>query len=283
MKTERETTRIVRSWLEIGADRLPDRVLDSVLGQLPAYKQRRAPWWPPARRYAPMNVYAKAAIAAAAVLVVLIAGYNLLPGRGDTGGPPPSPSASALVLPLGEERLAAGTYTLGAGFPVGITFDVPENWTSSSGSVFERSVGDNVAPGVGVGFMIVDNVVADACGPADQLLDPPVGPSVDDLVSAISNLTPLVATAPENVTVDGFSGKQLTVTAPEDVEAGCDLQTWANQYRTNGVGAGEVNELRILDVDGVRILIAGVYFPATVTEEGRSALEQVIASIQIEP
>ena len=35
MSTERDTTRIVRSWLEVGATALPDRVLDAVLDQLP--------------------------------------------------------------------------------------------------------------------------------------------------------------------------------------------------------------------------------------------------------
>jgi hypothetical protein len=33
---DRDTTRIVRSWLEVGATSLPDRVLDGVLDQLPA-------------------------------------------------------------------------------------------------------------------------------------------------------------------------------------------------------------------------------------------------------
>ena len=43
MSTDRDTTRIVRSWLEEGVTELPDRVLDAVLDQLPATPQRRAP------------------------------------------------------------------------------------------------------------------------------------------------------------------------------------------------------------------------------------------------
>ncbi len=45
MSTDRETTRIVRSWLEDGVTRLPDNVLDAVLDQLPSTHQRRATWW----------------------------------------------------------------------------------------------------------------------------------------------------------------------------------------------------------------------------------------------
>ena len=43
MSTDRETTRIVRSWLEEGATALPDRVLDAVLDQVPTTRQRRHP------------------------------------------------------------------------------------------------------------------------------------------------------------------------------------------------------------------------------------------------
>ena len=42
MSTDRDVTRIVRSWLEEGVTALPDRVLDDVLDQLPATPQRRA-------------------------------------------------------------------------------------------------------------------------------------------------------------------------------------------------------------------------------------------------
>ena len=42
MSTDRDVNRIVRSWLEEGVSALPDRVLDTVLDQLPATPQRRA-------------------------------------------------------------------------------------------------------------------------------------------------------------------------------------------------------------------------------------------------
>ena len=44
MKPERDTTALVRSWLENGVTDLPDRVLDPVLDQLPATPQRRHAW-----------------------------------------------------------------------------------------------------------------------------------------------------------------------------------------------------------------------------------------------
>ena len=86
--TDRDTTRIVRSWLDEGATRLPDRVLDAVLDQVPATPQRRAGWL--ARRFLPMNTYARLGLIAAAILAVAIVGIGLL-GRNDVG---PSPSVA---------------------------------------------------------------------------------------------------------------------------------------------------------------------------------------------
>ncbi len=92
MSTDRDTTRLVRSWLEEGATALPDRVLDTVLDQVPATPQRRS-WWP-ARRLRNMNIYAKLALAAAAVVVALLLGANLLPRSPSVGSPSPTPAVS---------------------------------------------------------------------------------------------------------------------------------------------------------------------------------------------
>ena len=100
MSTDREATRVVRSWLEEGVTVLPDRVLDAVLDQVPATPQRRS-WWP-ARRFSDLNTYVRFAIAAAAVLVVAVAGYNFLLGRGGVGGPP-APLATGSFLSHGGQ------------------------------------------------------------------------------------------------------------------------------------------------------------------------------------
>jgi hypothetical protein len=112
MSTDRETTRVVRSWLEDGVTRLPDRVLESVLDQVPATPQRRS-WWP-AWRSSDMNTYAKFAIAAAAVLAVAVVGYNFLPGRGGVGGPTAMPSPNPVPLAVGSFRSHGGQIELAA-------------------------------------------------------------------------------------------------------------------------------------------------------------------------
>ena len=92
MSTDREVTRIVRSWLEDGVNVLPDRVLDTVLDRVPATPQRRA-WWP-ARRVQRMNTMLKVALAVAAVVAIVVAGINILPKSGGVGGTAPAPSSA---------------------------------------------------------------------------------------------------------------------------------------------------------------------------------------------
>ena len=218
---------------------------------------------------------------------------------GSTTSPPPaseaasSPSAavSPSELPIGvEQDLDAGSYAL-SDFPVGITFEIPAveppaQWTACSPAAVEQAAchWSNPAeqiPPEAVTFQIVDNVRTPPCSDQEtaELLDPPVGPSVDDLVAAISDLEGYEATPPEDITVSGFSGKEFTLTA---VSHGCGA-TWATADRTTGMGAGEVNLLRILDVDGERVMIAGAHHPETTPDATVAAIEQVMDSVQIQP
>lgn len=106
MSTDRETTRIVRSWLTEGVTALPDRVLDAVLDQVPATPQRR-PWWR-AWRTPYMNNPLRYAVAAAAVLAVGVIGYQFLPGipgPGATTPPTTAPSQSPAFLARGTFEL----------------------------------------------------------------------------------------------------------------------------------------------------------------------------------
>jgi hypothetical protein len=76
VSTDRETTLAVRSWLEDGVSRLPDRVLDVVLDQVPATPQRRSGW--PARRIALLPRIWPAVAAVTAVFAIGVAAYGVL-------------------------------------------------------------------------------------------------------------------------------------------------------------------------------------------------------------
>ncbi|HEX5039017.1 MAG TPA: hypothetical protein VFW95_02645 [Candidatus Limnocylindria bacterium] len=278
MTTDRGTTRAVRSWLEEGVDRLPDRVLDAVLDQLPATHQRGRAWWTPRKldRLSGMTLV----IASAAIVVAVLLGLDLI-SRQNVGNSEPdaTPATSAASLPRMEgSELDAGRYAL-EGFPVQVQFDLPAGWVACSSSVVEQVVCTAPRTGgeIGLSFLVVENVVADPCG--DRLLDPPVGPSVDDLVVAIVNLDGFTADAPRDVGVSGFPGKEISITAP--AASACALLTWSMGTRTNGVGNGERNVLRIVDVDGTRVMFAAASFPGVTPAESVAELSAIMDSIQI--
>jgi hypothetical protein len=285
VSTDRDVERIVRSWMDEGVTQLPDRVLDLVLGQIPATPQRRAPWL---ARMIPLANNPLGLALTAAVVVALVLGITLLtrPSIGDnaepTPTPTPRPSASPISVPGATWPLDAGIYSLPS-FPLGITFEVPAGWHSCSDGYLEQSVcytPTDFALDTRVSFLIAENVVADPCSPGGEPLEPPVGPSVDDLVVAISSLEGFEATAPVALTVSGYQGKRFTLTTPQD--PGCDLKTWATQDRTNNVSPGEVNLLHVLDVNGTRLVISGDYYPEEqAAAQRRAALELIIASVQI--
>lgn len=224
------------------------------------------------------------------VTVLLVAGCGADAGASDPGASasaassaPSAGAAPVLIEPVGAvedfRELDAGAYVIDEPFPVRISFAVPDGWRrwAYTSAASQLNV---VKPEVGeVSFEIVDNVSADPC--TGELLDPPVGPSVDDLVTALSDLDEFEVSPAEDVTVDGFSGRQLIIKAPAD--AACEsLSTWRTTTRQNGVGAGEVNEVRILDVDGVRLVISVAHGPS-LTDDAQADIDSVLGSIQLGP
>jgi len=295
MSVDIETTRIVRSWLDEGVTQLPDRVLDAVLDELPATQQRRSTWWP-ARKLLHTNKAMTFGVAAATVVIVVILGIgSLLPGGLNIGGPgetpTPTPTASPVALPA-SGALQAGTYAIDDAFGVRVTFVVPAGWQACALSADEIGActfhAADTSISMGIGFLNVDNVVADPCDRLMPLLDPPVGPSVDDLVRAIADLRGFTATDATDVTLDGFTGKEFEVTAPDDfngcpVDGDAGFGTWSTPSRTNGVGPGEVNLVRILDVDGVRLVVTAAYFPSIASADEVAEVRRVFESVHIAP
>jgi hypothetical protein len=309
MSTDRDVTRIVRSWLEEGRTALPDRVLDAVLDQLPATPQRRA-WWP-VRRLNEMNNALKFAIAAAAVVVVALVGINLLPRSGGLGGPGPSPTPSPtptqILSPSSASNVnfAGGSYAPGTTYviedpccvtPTRMTFTMPvAGWYAP---LEAWRIGKNVTGGSDVFDLyvtpyFVDNVYTGGCHWRGTELDPPVGPTVDDLATALIAQAGPGASPPASVTVGGHAGKKVELSIPSGLDVTtCDSdgdypifgrfvsdRGYGAQPYTHGVG--QHNTFYIIDVDGTRQVIDAMYLPGTSAAD-RAEQDQIVASIRLE-
>ena len=168
--------------------------------------------------------------------------------------------------------------------PLRVLFTIPaEGWRSWTGTF--KETGDQR---VGVSIVSVTNLVVDGC--ADHTLaDPPVGPTVDDLATALAELPPFIVSSPAgDVTVDGYSGKRLELTVPEMDFADCvddELISWdapVLSYPFHGYLPHLIEEFSIVDVEGSRLVIVPNWTPDS-SPEDIAELHAVLDSIQIEP
>jgi hypothetical protein len=285
MSTDRDTTRLVRSWLEEGVTALPDRVLDAVLDHLPATPQRRR--FGPVRRSFEMHPTLKYALAAAAVLLIAFVGIRLVAPVSNVGPPlatvsPPatsSPAPTAMAIPA-EGPLVQGTYVQTSVEPLRITFTVPSGgwqvnrvpdvmWTPGSDGRFS--------------FAEIDNLYADPCDTGAGLRNPGIGATVDDLATALATLPGLDPVTPSDVTVAGYAGKLVEIQAPATT-ASCgdaDLALFSTGDEAAPLDGGARHRFWVLDAEGTRLVIHFVE-RAELQTVWRNELEQILDSITID-
>jgi serine/threonine protein kinase/DNA-binding SARP family transcriptional activator/WD40 repeat protein len=163
---------------------------------------------------------------------------------------------------------------------VRLTFAVPAGWSDNGWYVDKLGS----VPSFGVVFDQVANIYTDSC-PSVQV-NPPIGPTVDDLASAWANLPGFNATAPSDITVDGFHGKQVEFTVRDYDEGDCPYGWFKLLHATGGgdwwaQGPNQHNRVWILDVNGTRLVIVAVNFPDTSLQD-RATIDEILASIEID-
>jgi len=195
-----------------------------------------------------------------------------------------------------DDRLEPGTYFIDPdedpSTPLTVTYEVAEGWSGWVGAAKFNDEGHTA-----LSITTVDNLVTEACeDPAPQ--DPAVGPTVDDLATALSELSPFELTEPPtDVTLLGYQGKHLKITVPElEVTGSGDTAEYTDCVNGNmhswidsggepffGYNAepGRYDEYWILDVDGTRLVISINSSPA-MPPEGLEEAQAIIDSIQFE-
>ena len=276
MSPEPEVTRIVGSWLEEGVDRLPDRVLDSVLEQCPrphsagrvagvevAFHDQHRPHFR-YRRGRRRGCRRRAS--------------TLLPGGG-VGGPAPAPSAaptpsrsatpspsptpSPMAVGTGDlkQSLEPGTYHVASPFGVPFTISFPATWTPNAlvaGDVNMSTAGSSIA------IDLVDNVFADPCRSAGGPMDPPVAATVDGIVTALTQMVGFDAGPVSDAVVGGHAGKTFLLTnsidtATANCARGAMLPIWTFRGDKSGAATngGTQAQIWVIDVNGTPVAIWG--------------------------
>jgi hypothetical protein len=266
------------AWFEDGPTAMPDRVIDVVADRIGRQQQRRS-WRLPWRL--DMNTQLKLVTGLAAVVVLAVVGYSLLPrtapGPGvhstplPTAAPTTAPTPTPLVTPepvscdggtagcLGP--LAAGTYSA-ANFRPRLSYTVPAGWSNTYDPGRAYTL---VPPGGGYSFQVLSEVdIPEQTQPdCDAVKKANSTGSVDEWVEFLTKNPGLTAKAPVAVTVGGAPGFRVdfarsdawTATCPNSV--GGAVMIWVRTGVTKqGRWTDDQQEsFWILDVGGSTVLI----------------------------
>ena len=293
MTAEREITRVVRSWLREDEHDSADLVLEIVLARLDTTQQRRS-WWP-ARRYVPMNTQLKVLIAAAAIVVVAVVGYQLLPRTSSVGpgGPTPSPVVTAAPTPSPSPRPTkapvvppAGSLSIGRHDlnleGVHLTFEIATSgWVSNGIFGFDKAAD-------GAGFIVweddADGVFSDPCTSTKAA---PAGPKAIDMANAIAGMSSIELLAgPEPFTIAGKPAQMVMVRMPDPLPCPNDqfylwYDTTIRDNARYASAAGNTVRVWIIEADGKRIQLDGEYSTSSPPEVG-DELWAIVNSIQFD-
>ena len=235
------------------------------------------------------NTTVRFGIAAAAVIVLALVGLRFLPGGGMGADPSPTPTASPVILTYSQtvQNLGPGRYRIPAGAwtPADLTFTVPAGWQArylGFSKHLDQPDEIDVVP------FIVTHVYTDTCAPEGEFELAPIGPTVDDLASALEALGGAEVSPAEDITVDGYPAKRVDLAFSEDIDlADCRvpaLQVWANASETDFFAQlpGSAASVYIVDVQGQTVVITASWRNAS-SQSDVAELEAVVDSMQIEP
>lgn len=292
-RIDREWTPQLQGWIDDGPSRndLPDSVFDNVMERVPAIRQRRRGWPPVA--IPSLNLMARVGFATMVVLLAVWAGYNAPRGL-DFAGPGPTASAGEDPAPAVRETLKywtgrempAGTYYVDEPFPMRIALAVPEGMVGYSvvsglaGLCASACQPENA----GLDFWDVDNGYADSC--EGTMLDPALGPSVEEFVEYLRTHPRLTVRTTADVTIDGHQGTYVETVADSDL-SDCRSGLLALFFnRDGGIYArnapeGGVDRMWVLDVEGRRLVI-DVFSAPEATDAQIADLVDIAESVDIE-
>jgi len=295
--SDRDVSRAIRSWLHEDRHEDASRVAGAVLDHVEATQGRRATW--PAWRTPTMNRFITYGLVAAALVVVVIAGSQLLGSSdGGLGGqttPTATPTPTATASPTQAAGLPEGPFALtdgsvgSGGVPATVTIPGPGWYGEPNGGVLCKGEDECADPPDGAGMIGPwfgeFYVYGDPCEWSTTTPDEPAT-TVDELVAALTNQASRNASAPVDVTLGGYEGKFITLHVPDEADfTTCDegyFGSWAlpgeaspSRYHQ---GPGQIDLLWIVDRDGVLTVMDASHYdqtPANDVDELRAIVESM--------
>lgn len=301
MTARDDLDRQLDAYLRDGPTELPEPSYYAVRDRSEVTRQRAVigPW-----RLPDMNRFVPIAVGAAAVVVALVLGSQVLgtPSGGIGGAPStaptatPAPSPTAAPSPSAADGLTPGsTFVLTAeDRPIGqmpmqrIEVTAPaQGWQGAPGDgILTRGSADGPDGAGMIAFFGDLYVYGDPCRWSTTRPDAPAT-TVDEIVAALAAQASRDASAPVDVTLDGYPGKAITLQVSGDADFGtCDrgiFGTWglpgADQtpmrYQQD---PGQIDEVWVIDVDGTPAVIDWSHYPGTppsVVDELRTMVESI--------
>ena len=187
-----------------------------------------------------------------------------------------SPAASDLS-PMAGSSLTPSGLAVTDTFAVPFTADQPPDWqvhwVKTGGVELSKPVpGSTTYIKTAVRVFVPTNAYADACHSATGPMSPPVGPTVDDLVNALTSIPGVRVSVPiTDITIDGFAGKSFdlesTLKNADCPDDGAWFPMWtfddAGTQAFAGPGSNFHQHIAVLDVHGTRVLIESWTFNDT--------------------
>jgi hypothetical protein len=194
------------------------------------------------------------------------------------------PSATPVPRLNGQDPLDAGRYQVNAGIDTEVTVAVPSGWSASGDWVLIGPRDNDLPDGMAIRFYAIDNLAANPLSFEEGGMDPPVGPTVNDLVQAIVSHPSWTATVPTDITIDGHHGQLVEIAIPMDVElVGAEPRFYLSIDPGGGGiwgwAPGQTFEWYIVDVDGQRLIIDAFHYPDT-PEEDLAAQRAIVESVK---
>jgi hypothetical protein len=189
-----------------------------------------------------------------------------------TGGPSGEPNP--VILPGG--KLSPGPHLLVLD-GLRITVHVPSGWRGSERGVVDDRYGADAPNGAGLEFWTVSNVYTDPCDWKNSAMRPPLGLTVNDLAGALATQSGHPSGPRIKMDVAGYDATKLEMTVPSGIDlsrcANGEFHTWQSpQGDRYQQGPGQIDQLFIVNVNGVRVVIDASYFPGTSARDREAVL-----------